>query len=127
MTNSSKDNWLDLLKSSVVSICYRVCSDGGHFINYIYRAQTGSARRLLKFSVKSGPCEISRSPVDSSTLQKSSDGLCCILCPVTSGTISVAGSVDSPHVRTQELTNDLSISRQSPHYMEIYRLLGSAA
>lgn len=24
-------------------------------------------------------------------------------------------------VRTQELTNDLSISRQSPHYMEIYR------
>ena len=75
----------------------------------------------------SGHCQISRSPVDSSTLQKSSDGLCCILCPVTSGTISVAGSVDSPHVRTQELTNDLSISRQSPHYMEIYRLLGSAA
>ena len=27
--------WLDLLKSSVVSICYRVCSDGGQFINYI--------------------------------------------------------------------------------------------
>ena len=83
---------------------------------------------VLDGAVKIYAChQISRSPVDSSTLQKSSDGLCCILCPVTSGTISVAGSVDSPHVRTQELTNDLSISRQSPHYMEIYRLPGSAA
>ena len=35
MTNSSKDNWLDLLKSSVVCICYRVCSDGAHLKNYI--------------------------------------------------------------------------------------------
>ena len=35
LTNSSKDNWFDLLKSSVVCICYRVCSDGAYLKNYI--------------------------------------------------------------------------------------------
>ena len=35
LTNSSKDKRLDLLKSSVVCICYRVCSEGCHFKDYI--------------------------------------------------------------------------------------------
>ena len=35
MTNSSEDKRLDLLKSSVVCICYRVCSVGRHFKDYI--------------------------------------------------------------------------------------------
>ena len=39
----NKYYWLNLLKSSVVCICYRVCSDGSHFINYIYPAKTASS------------------------------------------------------------------------------------
>ena len=35
MTNSSEDKRLDLLKSSVVCIFYRVCSEGCHFKDYI--------------------------------------------------------------------------------------------